>query len=623
MTTSSYQSDVVVEIAFNAGFSTPEASRVWTDVSQWVELADGINIGYGRSDERSQADANSLSLTLDNSDGRFTPGRTTSPYYPNVRLYRPIRVTATPPGSGSSVRFTGFINQWPVEWSGSDAYAASNLGAASRLARLGLSEPIRAELEETILLDGPRALYTLTEPAGSVAAIDSSGRGGPALTLAGPATPALTFGEGAGPRGVPAVKFAGGQSLTARNSWTGSAAGSIECWFMVESLPPAEYLIFDAAYAPLMRVATNGRLSMLFVRPGGGTIDGEVATTSFADGVLHHLAVTVSTAAIKVYVDGLEIFSTAGATGLFFGGRLDVGGIHQDVGVGPRYAGVVSELAIYDYALTPTQINYRYTVGTSGFQGDSSVTRLSRYASYVGIDPAEIVATSLKHTHVAVDTNGQSVIELMRQIEVTESAVLYDRRDGRLALSSESVRYAVTPSFTLDMASQHVESDFAPQMDPSTILNDCTVTQVDTGVSARVVDESSRDEYGLSVGSIEATSDDEAHMLNLASWQVARYAEPSTRVPAVTVDLVAQVGKTPSPATLMLADIHTLMRVTSQPGQAAATTADYFVEGYTETIGVESYVISFNVSPGEPFTKVFILDDAVRGVLDGTYVLGL
>jgi hypothetical protein len=41
MTTSNYMVDVKVEIAFNAGFLTPAASRVWTDVSTYVELDQG------------------------------------------------------------------------------------------------------------------------------------------------------------------------------------------------------------------------------------------------------------------------------------------------------------------------------------------------------------------------------------------------------------------------------------------------------------------------------------------------------------------------------------------------------------------------------------------------------
>ncbi len=50
MTTSNYMPDVKVEIAFDSGWSTAAASRTWTDVSQYVELAEGISITVGRQD---------------------------------------------------------------------------------------------------------------------------------------------------------------------------------------------------------------------------------------------------------------------------------------------------------------------------------------------------------------------------------------------------------------------------------------------------------------------------------------------------------------------------------------------------------------------------------------------
>ncbi|HEU4599413.1 MAG TPA: hypothetical protein VFS26_06670, partial [Solirubrobacterales bacterium] len=120
MVTSLYMPSVVVEIAFNAGYGTPAASRTWTDVSDYVELDRDIEIVRGRSDERSKITPSTLTLTLNNRDGRFTAGLASSPYFPNVKIGRPIRVTATPVGGSASVRFVGYIEEWPVEWEQTD-----------------------------------------------------------------------------------------------------------------------------------------------------------------------------------------------------------------------------------------------------------------------------------------------------------------------------------------------------------------------------------------------------------------------------------------------------------------------------------------------------------------------
>jgi hypothetical protein len=80
---------VVVEAAF--GQALPTAST-WTDITNYVDMATGLSISRGASDELSQAQPGTLTVRLDNSDGRFTPGRASSPYYPNVKRNTPIRV---------------------------------------------------------------------------------------------------------------------------------------------------------------------------------------------------------------------------------------------------------------------------------------------------------------------------------------------------------------------------------------------------------------------------------------------------------------------------------------------------------------------------------------------------
>lgn len=81
---------LVVEAAF--GYSVTASAPVWTDITGFVDIGAGVSINRGSSDELSQVQAGTCSMTLDNSDGRFTSGRAASPYYPNVRKNTPIRV---------------------------------------------------------------------------------------------------------------------------------------------------------------------------------------------------------------------------------------------------------------------------------------------------------------------------------------------------------------------------------------------------------------------------------------------------------------------------------------------------------------------------------------------------
>lgn len=80
----------IVEVAFQ---SLPSAaSPVWTDITRYVRHEQRIDIRWGARSELEQIQASTLALTLENSDARFTAGNSGSPYYPNVRKNRRIRV---------------------------------------------------------------------------------------------------------------------------------------------------------------------------------------------------------------------------------------------------------------------------------------------------------------------------------------------------------------------------------------------------------------------------------------------------------------------------------------------------------------------------------------------------
>lgn len=83
--------DVKVAIAFDS--DPTAADDLWTDVTGYVDLGEGITFGRGRKDERSKTTAQTCSLVLDNKDGRFTPDRASSPYYGKVKIGKRIRVT--------------------------------------------------------------------------------------------------------------------------------------------------------------------------------------------------------------------------------------------------------------------------------------------------------------------------------------------------------------------------------------------------------------------------------------------------------------------------------------------------------------------------------------------------
>lgn len=85
---------VVVEFApHNALTEDSYAPTGFTEITQFVRSISG-NLRQ-RTYEIGRIEAGSISLTLDNHDGRFTPGTHRSPYFPDIKANRRLRVRGT------------------------------------------------------------------------------------------------------------------------------------------------------------------------------------------------------------------------------------------------------------------------------------------------------------------------------------------------------------------------------------------------------------------------------------------------------------------------------------------------------------------------------------------------
>lgn len=81
---------VKTEISFVSAWDA--ASPTWVDVSTYVRA---IDINRGRAEDLNPFDNGTARVELNNRDGRFNPSNTASPYYPNVKPRKQIRITAT------------------------------------------------------------------------------------------------------------------------------------------------------------------------------------------------------------------------------------------------------------------------------------------------------------------------------------------------------------------------------------------------------------------------------------------------------------------------------------------------------------------------------------------------
>jgi hypothetical protein len=775
VTPSPYIPDTKVEIAFNAGYTTPDASRVWTDVTSYVEPDQPISGRNGRQDERSNADANERRLVLDNSDGRFTSGRAASPYFPNVKIGRPIRVTTTTNGNpvtnsrfetdtatwgiiggGSissvntqfyegarsmqitwpnaaalavsvfcsvsglevgktytfsayvrtpaaprvalklgaafstnstltagwqrltlvftatatshdievknadattagqtshvdavmvnagnaaldftaaapvtSIRFLGYIDDWPLEWDGTDNYATASIAAHSRLTRLGNDRQLASIVEEEILLRDPIVYYTMGEAEGAAFASDSSGDSGPAARQIGTGA-AVVWGSATGPGtdDLTAATIAGGKTLRTESIPTlENRDSTLLVAFNVTSLPPTtRATIFEAHFgASGMAVIVNldGTVSIGGFRYVGAPpypFNGATVPISLGQTYVAAFTVSASGADTESYLDGVNVGSDGWLTSLAATGAvLSMGSRPVAVTAGDEpFHGVVAHAAVFGTALTAADIEAISEAMLTGFEDETPGDRVARYASYAGVPDAEVSAETGTSPMAHVDTTGSTALDMLRVVEETDGGVLFDAADNELTFHGRAHRYTATEAFSLSVSAQQVEAGFSPRVDRTALLNDVTAETKDGTVLAHAVNKASRDEYGYHTASLSLATTDEDEPNQAAWWRVNTYAEPRPRAPELAVDLLALPVELQNQ--ILQAGVGSLIGATALPSQAADTTPQFFIEGWQETIGWGTdgpkFELTFNVSPAEPYLEVWTVEDPVLGQYD-------
>ena len=615
-----------VECAFT---TTPDdPSPAWTDISAWVDMTGGVSITTGRGDEYATVQTGTCRVSLDNTDGRFTPGNVASPYYPNVKIRKKLRVTYFDPAFPAvpHYRFTGYVEEWPTDWpTGGDTYSTAQVTASDRFKRLGQVAKLKSIIEQEYLTDAPAAYFTLGEPDGSTTAGDTSKNGGGVLTTTQVGSGgALTFGANTGPGtdSMPAPAFTpvndtNGKCLSGPGVAGLSGGATLEAFALTSAVVFQEVVRLENGLDSGIAIAFNasGTVSAFSwdyaTAPSVTPVVTSAAT--FNDGQTHHVALTQSvsggTVTLTLVVDGVSRGTTTYTrpmTNSF--ANLVVGAIP---GLGNSvFAGTIAYVAAYITPLTVARLAAHYAAGATGFSGERSDQRIARLAGYAGILPAEMnletgMSTSIAH----FDTTGMAPLQAMQDVTATEGGVLFIDGQGLLTFQSRGHRYNAAVATTIT----------APDTDPSLrfISNDALlVNDVTAGrpgsATVRTIDAPSVADYGTAAVNLTLLTTSDNEVADAANWKANASSDINPRLPNLTMDLLTSPGLA---ATVLLLGLGSRITLSGLPAQAPASSVDLFIEGLTETITSGGWVIAFNTSPTAG-SAVWQLDSALYSQLD-------
>jgi len=657
---------VTVEIGFDTGgakqsLGTVYDDVVWTDVTQYVRAKEGVVFSRGRAEAGQAAAAGQLTISFDNSDGRFTPGTTGGPYG-QVHTRMPIKVTGyqveggTGTGPFDSVfaaaefdaivaagytLWLGFITDidWKVEGGQPVvAMSASDVIAAAARTRCG------PWLTKRVTALSPSYYWPLTDTAPN-SATNNTATAVPALegetaralvgdplTVAGATAATLSFNVTSDVSPDPTIEpvFAftpasgAGKWLIGRVTLPASGDFALSMWVRpTDAAGGVLYVATDnsSAVREYFRMSNDGSLEAGDVLAGTGA---KTTWTGLTADTWSHLylerdnSATAPASRYRLWVNGSE--RTGTATSTF---STDPSAYH-DVTIGGTGLGGVDDFnGQLAHVAVWTTLDTTRAVFLANNGGAGAQTCAGRIAElhYLTPNPAGL-STWLSADATATNTvsaqaaANKSLLQVCEEAADAERGSIIATREGKLRLLAQ--RYLIAPasvSATLSAESDIMALANTFGVDDSANLSECAVTlqpsgwrytatrEVDPGVESTTLDVWSIDQY----------------FAEALARQIANADTEKPRAPSLTLSMewLTYVGLADSVMPLELGDT---IRVTDLPSQAPETALTLQIRTIGHAITAAGWQVTIDTDP--PLLGA-VLDDAARGVLNQTAYLGV
>jgi hypothetical protein len=630
---------------------TVTVEDVGTDVSPWF-LAGECTLS-GRNQALGQTEAGTAKITLDNGDGRFTPGRgatTIAPFGGNIVPRRRLWILAEylgvlyPIWSGYTVRWTQAI---PASLDGASEVTVDCTDGFRWLTAAAILPPYRAQ----ILADRPLSYYPLDEASEATSAGDLVAGAPAALRIAASGDGKSAFGgtsvlpkletgqttdngstslafnqaDDLGTSGaVLDLRYAGGVPPVA-SGWT------FECWITAPTEAPGLAQILFRHVVPIGATDYLSGFQLLILDTGqlrlvtGGSETVATSAPSICNGGSYHVAITYEpggtfgTAALWLnggQVGELELTANPMPVGSPVIAQL--GGAMSDITSEPSFlfTGSAGHVAFWYRRLADLELYLHALAGRDGFRLETEADRLAAILQMVGwpVEDSRIDAGLTELVPRAwAETNP---LALSQDTAASAGSVVVMDALGRLHYPHRHrwVNWVpVQADFRVGFGTEVEAGDFQPWLDDTGIANVVKVDRIG-GAKIAVRDEASISRYGPIEGEaipLGAAEDDEA--LIHAQWVLSRTAEPHTRIDTVTVrpDTAGSILW----SILLPLEFGHRITIGDAPTTAPDPEIDALVGQIKHAFGNEEWVTTLRLEAAVIDT-VWVLDDPVLGVLD-------
>lgn len=499
----------------------------WTDISTRVlgSAAEGrISAAHGHQYELQQEESGEMTVYLDNHDGAFTPGNASSPYYPNVTLETPIRLSCWWQGRQYPL-WMGYVERWPQMWPEMPQWGFSKITATDAIAVCAAGQ-MNSALDSDILIDNPYAYLPLNEqyttanvgatptfkflfgtspyfapadanglialnkaPANQVAGVYADANGqqvntGLAMNFFGDngtGTGAENY-QSQGTNGGPAMRYVDKGLIAATSS-----GYTIEFWFVWDGSTSQSIALLTGYGTPSSYWASttsNGSALVVYIQPSAGIptlnvgIPGIVAgIASITPSQLPQQCVIVvpsgSAPNVLVYLNGQFASATGNGTAapVLQAIVAGPGRYSYDCNNTPFYDAFnysAAKLAVYPYVLSAQRITSHYEAGAAGWQGTSAAQRFGQVLTWaqLGLKRAGYVTSGatgnpeITQMGPAYQLSGSGASDGIFQISQSEGGQYFVKADGAITYLERPAGY-----------NQPVNAVFGDQATAGQVLN--------------------------------------------------------------------------------------------------------------------------------------------------------
>lgn len=569
-----YPTSVLVAVDFT--HNPFDTGFLWVDISPYV--TGRVTFEFGRSNVTGTFQPSQGTLTLDNTDGRFDPSNTSSPYYPNLVARKRIRIQVVLAGTTYTMAW-GFVEGWPPRQDGRTK-SFVNLTFSDTSGLFSQMQLPDSAWDWQVQNTAPFLWYKLGDTA-TPKATDSSTSGlpgewrvfeGAGSPLTGVFMPAPVRQHGEADSVIPAatrksVSWARMQSeagqplggivgtprtpvfVPAWDTQTLPRSGNFtaSAWVLYRQAYPVSANSVYASTVPMNQPLFNwglprvtawtlfldtlGKLTWNFAISPAVTLGVPNIGPSLDDGLPHLIVATLSGTTLTTYVDGVP-YTPINVTSVMPAPIYPcvVGYANTDP---TGLQSTINDVAFWSHALSGSQIGLLAWAGKYGSTDGSTNVLTTDISFSQGFDLANIqTLTGLRFSgglKIAGTLGGLTLGDYFAKVAASEQGLLYVADDGTVTFlgrswptqtTSANVQWTLTDDATAGLGySDMTFRDFATD-----VLNDATVTY--PGGSARAVNAASVAKFGTVSGSIDTLLADPLDAQQVANFRAWRFGTP-------------------------------------------------------------------------------------------------